>query len=449
MARKRKDNGPAVAPGSTANLTDALKQMSVGMNSISKSMKGCDSTFVLGTDVSYAQIKSWVSTTCVPLDAILWGGFPRKRVIELFGHPSEGKSTLLESCFLGNQLAGGYNVLILSEGSIDQDRMKRQGIDLDRMVLSEIDSFEEGVHLIVKVFENIRTNEFLHNVPVVIGWDSLSNSQEEDVRKTGNPYAGGMSSKARNIRRAMRLITPQLGRLNATLIFLSQTHQTIGQMYGPGFAVDGGGGVKFNASLRIWVKKMQTIVHPDPFEIGIMSNCKIEKSKCGPPPFREVTVVFNSFRGLDNDGTMYNTLSLTPAKDPQGQPIMYKNEPANVIHTSGSWKKLFGMPGEPEITFYERDFRSLMEKPGVRQYMSDACLGALPDFVKARYIRPIYDQVWAAANPIPDMGVSISVPDPVIIDPNDTVPDLENLYLPEDENATPEISDAPSIETPE
>lgn len=382
----------------SANLSDALKKMTTDMNQKSLSLTGHKSTFVLGKEKAYCLINDWITTTCVPLDCLLWGGIPRKRITEIFGHNSEGKSSLLERLFLGNQLAGGYNALILSEGSIDPERMQRQGVDLNSMLLSEIGSFEEGVYLIGEIFNKIERDEFLKGIPVLIGWDTISNSEEESKRKTGNPYAEGMASKARNIRAALRHITPQLGRLNVTMVFISQTHATLGDMFGPGFSTDGGGGIKFNASLRLWIKRT-AIIKPEskdevlPYDkIGIWSSCRIEKSKCGPPPFRSVEFPIRSFSGIDNDLAMYEYVKDFPAYDRFNKPIFFKNEQAPLIKDHHR-RKLFGMPGNEDLTFSKEDVPSgeFFKIPGVRQYLADQCRRTLPPFVYERFKRPILE----------------------------------------------------------
>lgn len=364
----------------------------------------------------YSDITGWISTGCTPLDVTLWGGWPRGRVINIEGDPSQGKSTLMEAAMAQNHKVGGANVLLMSESCIDSQRMQREGVDLSSLLPLEIDTFEQGVFYIYDVLMARKKLDpaWCAKHPLLLAWDTPSNAQEQHIFE--NPEAAfdkGMASKARNVRSALRTIVPLAGRLNVTIMLLLQQHQKIGP-YG-GKDVDCGGGPKFNASLRIHARQVEKLYVPgmNDREIGIISLFDIRKSKAGCPPFRTLEAVIRSWDGIDNDASMFRYLRDSWAVDPcpvcggkkaterNGQRVweseawktceqcngtgsvyhLIDGNPANVCvegkDSSGKntqWRYIFGWPNEEKITTTDSTLRqTLDERPGLRTWMAEQC----------------------------------------------------------------------------
>lgn len=365
---------------------------------------------------NYSDIRDWISTGCTPFDVQLWGGWPRGRVINIEGDPSQGKSTLMEAAMAQNHRVGGANVLLMSESCIDSQRMQREGVDMSTLLPLEIDTFEQGVFYIYDVLTERRKLDpaWCEKHPLLLAWDTPSNAQEQHI--FDNPEAAfdkGMASKARNVRSALRTIVPLAGRLNVTIMLLLQQHQKIGP-YG-GKEVDCGGGPKFNASLRVHARQVDKIYAPgmNDREIGIVSLFDIRKSKAGCPPFRNVEAVIRSWDGIDNDASMFRFLLDSWAVDPcpvcggkkptvkNGQRVWESqawktceqcNGTGSVYHlidgetktvcvegktslgNNTQWRYIFGWPEEEKITTTDSNLRqTLNERPGLRTWMAEQC----------------------------------------------------------------------------
>lgn len=367
----------------------------------------------------YSEIRDWITTTCTPLDVLLWGGIPRGRIIDIHGDPSMGKSTLLEAAFIGNQRVGGENVCLVSEGCLDVDRMVRCGLDLNNYLPVEMDSLEEGTKYILEVlnYRNELPPAYVNEHPLVIGWDTLSNSQERAlVENPDDMYSQGMASKARNVRSMFRTITPLASRLNVTILFLFQRHARIGKGM-QGKDTDCGGGPKYNASLRMHAKwSGEKLFKPsmEHKEIGIFSEFLVVKSKVGPPPFKSVTIPIRAWDGIDNDLAMFHFLRDSWAtdncpvcggkvaiKDQNGKLVWESNDylscaqcngtgyvfhlidgsPSNVCIEGATaqgnatqWRYINGWPTEEKITFKDGELKkTLDDRPGLRTWMAEQC----------------------------------------------------------------------------
>lgn len=362
----------------------------------------------------YSDITDWASTGCTPLDVMMWGGLPRGRIISIEGDPSQGKSTLMESVFAQNHRIDGGNILLMSESCLDAQRMQREGVDLTTLLPLEIDTFEQGVFYMHDALKQRETfdSAWCAKHPLVIGWDTPSNAQEQHI--FDNPedtFGQGMASKARSVRSALRTIVPLAGRLNVTILLLFQQHQKIGPYAGKD--IDCGGGPKFNASLRIQARQIERLVSPTMTdrEIGIISRFEIIKSKAACPPFRHCETVIRAWDGMDNDASMFRFLRDVPCVDPcptcggrmansdrtawvsdtwktcetcNGSGEVYHlidKQATNVCvegKTSGGnatqWRYIFGWPGEEKITTTDADLGAALDaRPGLRTWLAEQC----------------------------------------------------------------------------
>lgn len=371
-----------------------------------------------------SDLTSWCSTTCVPLDVTLWGGVPRGRIVDIHGDPSNGKSSLMEAVLLGNQRANGVNMLVMSEACIDTRRMERSGLSMDNVLPVHPMSFEEGVFAIEDALQERMELQRAHPDwcalhPLVIAWDTPSNAQERHIMEDPTEqFAAGMASKARNVRSALRSITPLAARTNTLILLLFQTHVKIGTQYYGAKDTDCGGGPKFSASLRIWARYRDKLFTPtmDDTKIGIISEYTIVKSKAGCPPYRSVELPIRSYDGLDNDLAMFNFLRnawLTDpctvcggkVPDPDGHLVWASeawktceacNRTGKMFHlvdtgngaaptyiavegksSSGNatqWRYIYGWPNEEKITFKDSDIREAFDsRPGLRTWLAQKC----------------------------------------------------------------------------
>lgn len=404
------------APRAPKSVQDSLLALSRTINSHSQKQWAFEAA-----GQWYSDFNDWISTTCVPLDVLLWGGIPRGHFTDIHGDPSQGKSTLLEGCIIGNQRRGGASVVLMSEHCFDKDRMKRAGVDFNNLLPVEIESLAQGTQYIFDALQQRLEfpPEWNHAHPLLIAWDTPSNAQEEDIRlDPSNIFSQGMASKARSVRSLFRSIQPLAGRLGVTVVFLFQMHAKIGQAY-VGKDTDCGGGPKYAASLRLHARQIEKIFTPTMADelIGIKSEIKIVKSKCGPPAFRSVLVPMRGMTGLDNDLAMFDFCQdlfvvdtcatcggKVPTIDKKTGKLAWESEafrtcdPCNrsgeIIHLFGgdapmrkicsqgvssngnatAWRYICGWPQEPEICFNESQLKVTFDnRPGLRQWLADQC----------------------------------------------------------------------------
>lgn len=250
---------------------------------------------VAGTNENLSDCKIRVPTTSHILNLLMGGGVPLGRVVEIFGEPSHGKSTLEQHMMNGFQQYPGISILLDAESSWDRNRAIRMGHNPARHIHLQADTVELGFSVIDSTIKKVRMpgSKFPKNMPIGIFWDTISASQTEG-EKTGDQYKNGMMDKARLIRRWLRTLSLFLPSMNCSLVFLNQTIE------GPnnkGKQTTGGGAIKFWASKRYSVYKTGDWDYPDK-KCGILTNVRNVKDKMDPP-FREVELPINNKFGID------------------------------------------------------------------------------------------------------------------------------------------------------
>lgn len=180
-------------------------------------------------------------------------GIPATRIIDIFGEPSEGKSTLVSNMMINIQRMGGVAVLIDSEGRFDKPRNARMGMNLDDVIIIEANTLESAFDDIMIVAEEVRSDDAFEYVPVMVFWDPISNTPTIAELEKGR-WGGGMAERARFIREALRKYTYALARYRIGIVFTEHTIATLGQ-YTSGTDTSGGKGIKFLSSLRMSVRK--------------------------------------------------------------------------------------------------------------------------------------------------------------------------------------------------
>jgi len=396
------------------------------LSSLQESINARSSAAELGYKAAgqfHSDITNWLSTGCTPSDVGMWGGWPRGRIMTIEGESSQGKTTMLESAMAQNEKVGGINILVTSEHSIDRQRMMREGLTDKSLMVVEVDTLEQGFSYIYDTLMNRISwgEDFSRQHPLVIGWDTPSNAQEQNIFDDPDAmFSEGMASKARKVRSILRSIGPLSSRLGATLFLLLQKHKKIGN-YG-GTEVDCGGGPKYNATFRMQMRVVDRIFTPgiDDRNIGVVSMMELYKSKGSAPPFRSSEIVIRSWDGVDNDASMYRFLRDVYVVDPCpvcGGKIPIVDESGKLVWKSLSfrmctqcngsgevfrlidrgdgkgasptkicadglssagnatqWRYIFGWPGEDKITTTEKDLRSTFDaRPGLRTWLAEQC----------------------------------------------------------------------------
>ncbi len=251
-----------------------------------------------------------ISTGALSLDLALGGrGFPRGRIIELYGPESSGKTTLALHTIASAQKAGGIAAFIDAEHALDPSWARKIGVNLDDLLVSQPSYGEEGLQIAEML---IKSNAV--DLIVVDSVAALVPKAELDG-EIGDSHVG---LQARMMSQAMRKLTGAISKSKTTVIFINQIREKIGVMFGSPETTPGGRALKFYSSARVDVRRIASLKDGD-VQIGIRMRAKIVKNKVAPP-----------FRIAEFD--MYNTSGISMEADLLDLAVEEK-----IIDRSGSW----------------------------------------------------------------------------------------------------------------
>lgn len=306
MAKTRAKTPAAKAPGNSGGDGKSMLDNAVGQ--IEK-MFGQGSIMKLnGTEAS--QTIAGIPTGALSLDIALGGqGFPRGRIIELYGPESSGKTTLALHALAGAQAAGGIAAFIDAEHALDPSWARRIGVNLDDLLVSQPSYGEEALQIAEML---IKSNAV--DIIVIDSVAALVPKAELDG-EIGDTHVG---LQARMMSQAMRKLTGAIARSKTTVIFINQIREKIGVMFGSPETTPGGRALKFYSSCRVDVRRIAALKDGDT-QIGIRMRAKIVKNKVAPP-----------FRIAEFD--MYNTSGISHEADLLDLAVEDK-----IIDRSGSW----------------------------------------------------------------------------------------------------------------
>jgi recombination protein RecA len=269
MAAKNRTKKPLAAQSPEGH--DSQSMLSNALSQIEKTFgKGAIMKLTAATDASVAGI----STGALSLDIALGGrGFPRGRVIELFGPESSGKTTLALHVIANAQKAGGIAAFIDAEHALDPSWAKRLGVNLEELLVSQPSYGEEALQIAEML---IKSNSV--DIIVIDSVAALVPKTELD----GEIGATHVGLQARMMSQAMRKLTGAISKSKTTVIFINQIREKIGVMFGNPETTPGGRALKFYSSCRVEVRRISTLKDGDD-TIGIRMRAKVVKNKVAPP----------------------------------------------------------------------------------------------------------------------------------------------------------------------
>lgn len=243
------------------------------------------------------------------------GGYPKGRIIEIFGPESSGKTTFSLEAIAACQREGGRAAFIDAEHALDPVYAKNLGVNIDELLLSQPDTGEQALEIVDALVKSEAVNL------IVIDSVAALVPQAEIEGEMGDSHVG---LQARLMSQALRKLSGNINKTKTTAIFINQLREKVGVMFGNPETTPGGRALKFYSSVRLDVRRGEQIKNGDAV-IGNKTNIKVVKNKVAPP-FKSVTVDIMYGTGVSKEGELLDIGSEIDVVEKSGAWYAYKGE---------------------------------------------------------------------------------------------------------------------------
>ena len=344
MAAKSADPKPTTETPDAGKLSAAKsRDLEAAISTITKSF-GDGAIMRLGAANSHRLIEV-IPTGALSVDIALGvGGVPRGRIIEIYGPESSGKTTMMLHLIANAQKAGGVAAFIDAEHALDPAYARKLGVDLDNLLVSQPDSGEEAL----TICETLARSNALDIIVI----DSVA-ALVPKAELEGEMGMATMGMQARLMSQALRKLTAILSRAKTTCLFTNQLREKVGVMFGSPETTPGGKALKFYASVRIDIRRKDTLKDAAGNATGNHVKIKIVKNKVAPPFCEaEFDIIYN--HGVDKEGSVID--------------VGIEN---GVVEKKGAWLQFAG-----ELIGQGKDAarKTLAEKPELMKKITDAIM---------------------------------------------------------------------------